>query len=85
MLTHTLSAAFASCIGCAAIAGIAYDGLSNSLAPAQFSQVSTTWHAEDTILDTDKTFIDLLGKDPAQRQRFVMEKSDQVAAEDVDV
>src|SRR5262245_31553101 len=39
----------------------------------------------DSLLETDKTFVDLLGKDPAQRQRFVMDKAVEVAAEEVDV
>jgi DNA gyrase/topoisomerase IV subunit B len=37
------------------------------------------------ILETDKAFVDLLGKDASQRQRFVMEKADKVTLEDVDV
>jgi DNA gyrase/topoisomerase IV subunit B len=39
----------------------------------------------DSLLETDKTFVDLLGKDPAQRQKFVLEKAPQVAADAVDV
>jgi DNA gyrase/topoisomerase IV subunit B len=39
----------------------------------------------DSLLETDRTFVDLLGKDPAQRQRFVMEKAPQAVAEELDV
>ena len=39
----------------------------------------------DSLLETDRTFVDLLGKDPTQRQRFVMEKAPQAVAEDLDV
>ena len=39
----------------------------------------------DSNLETDKTFVDLLGKDPAQRYRFIMEKSKLAAVEDLDV
>jgi DNA gyrase/topoisomerase IV subunit B len=39
----------------------------------------------EQILETDKAFVDLLGKDASQRQRFVMEKADKVTLEDVDV
>jgi DNA gyrase/topoisomerase IV subunit B len=39
----------------------------------------------DALLETDKVFVDLLGKDPSQRQRFVMEKSHEVALDEVDV
>lgn len=39
----------------------------------------------DSNLEADKTFVDLLGKDPGQRYRFVMDKAAQVAAEELDV
>jgi DNA gyrase/topoisomerase IV subunit B len=39
----------------------------------------------DSLLETDKTFVELLGKDPAQRQRFVMEKAADLSLEEVDV
>ncbi len=39
----------------------------------------------DSNLETDKTFVDLLGKDPAQRYRFIMEKANLAAVEDLDV
>jgi DNA gyrase/topoisomerase IV subunit B len=39
----------------------------------------------ESNLDADRTFVDLLGKDPAQRYRFVMDKAAQVAAEELDV
>jgi DNA gyrase/topoisomerase IV subunit B len=39
----------------------------------------------DSNLETDKTFVDLLGKDPAQRYRFIMEKANLTAVEDLDV
>jgi DNA gyrase subunit B len=39
----------------------------------------------DSNLETDKTFVDLLGKDPAQRYSFIMEKSKLAAVEDLDV
>ncbi len=39
----------------------------------------------DSNLDADKTFVDLLGKDPAQRYRFVMEKAALVEVEELDV
>ncbi len=39
----------------------------------------------DSLVDTDRTFVDLLGKDAGQRQRFVMERASEVALEDVDV
>src|SRR5205823_1377118 len=29
----------------------------------------------DSMLDTDRTFVELLGKDPAQRYRFIMEQA----------
>ncbi len=39
----------------------------------------------DSNLETDKMFVDLLGKDPSQRYRFIMEKSKLAAVEDLDV
>jgi DNA gyrase/topoisomerase IV subunit B len=39
----------------------------------------------DSNLETDKTFVDLLGKDPSQRYRFIMEKANLAAVEDLDV
>lgn len=39
----------------------------------------------DSALEADKTFVELLGKDPASRYRFIMESANQVVAEDLDV
>jgi DNA gyrase subunit B len=39
----------------------------------------------DSNLDADRTFVELLGKDPAQRYRFVMEKAALVEVEELDV
>jgi len=39
----------------------------------------------DSLLDTDRTFVDLLGKDAGQRQRFVLERSVEVALDEMDV
>ncbi len=39
----------------------------------------------DSLLETDRTFTDLLGKDSAQRHRFVMDKAAEVDREEVDV
>lgn len=39
----------------------------------------------DSNLETDKTFVDLLGKDPSQRYRFLMESAQLAAAEELDV
>jgi DNA gyrase/topoisomerase IV subunit B len=39
----------------------------------------------DSLLETDRTFTDLLGKDAAQRQRFVLDRAGEVEAADVDV
>ena len=39
----------------------------------------------DSNLETDKVFVDLLGKDAAQRQRFVMDRAAEVAPDEVDV
>lgn len=38
----------------------------------------------DSLLETDRTFVDLLGKDAAQRHRFVMDRAGEVALDDVD-
>ena len=39
----------------------------------------------DSIMEADKTFAELLGKDPATRYRFIMESANQVDAEELDV
>jgi DNA gyrase/topoisomerase IV subunit B len=39
----------------------------------------------DSLLETDRTFVDLLGKDPAQRQRFVLDRSVEVSLDEMDV
>ena len=39
----------------------------------------------DSLVDTDRTFVDLLGKDASQRQRFVMDRAAEVAPDEVDV
>ena len=39
----------------------------------------------DSIMDADKTFAELLGKDPSTRYRFIMESANQVDAEELDV
>ena len=39
----------------------------------------------DSDLEADKTFVELLGKDPALRYKFIMESANQVVAEDLDV
>ena len=39
----------------------------------------------DSLVETDRTFVDLLGKDAAQRHRFVMERAGEVALDEVDV
>jgi DNA gyrase/topoisomerase IV subunit B len=39
----------------------------------------------ESNLDADRTFVDLLGKDPAQRYRFVMDKAALVEVEELDV
>jgi DNA gyrase/topoisomerase IV subunit B len=39
----------------------------------------------DSNLETDKTFVDLLGKDPAQRYRFIMDSAQLAAADELDV
>ncbi len=39
----------------------------------------------DSNLDADAAFVELLGKDSASRYKFIMEKADQAAAEELDV
>jgi DNA gyrase/topoisomerase IV subunit B len=39
----------------------------------------------ESLLEADKTFGELLGKDPASRYRFIMDSATQVGAEDLDV
>ena len=39
----------------------------------------------DSNLDADKTFVELLGKDPAQRYRFIMDSAALTVAEELDV
>ena len=39
----------------------------------------------DSNLETDRTFVDLLGKDPGQRYRFIMDKAARAVAEELDV
>ena len=39
----------------------------------------------ESNLEADKTFIELLGKDPASRYRFIMESANQVETEELDV
>jgi DNA gyrase subunit B len=39
----------------------------------------------DSLVETDRTFVDLLGKDAAQRHRFVMDRAGEVALDEVDV
>jgi DNA gyrase/topoisomerase IV subunit B len=39
----------------------------------------------ESNLDTDKTFVDLLGKDPAQRYRFIMESSVLAEVDELDL
>ena len=39
----------------------------------------------DSNLDTDKTFVDLLGKDPSQRYHFIMDRSKLAIVEELDV
>jgi DNA gyrase/topoisomerase IV subunit B len=38
----------------------------------------------DSLLDTDRSFVDLLGKDPSQRQRFVLDRAATIKAGDLD-
>ena len=39
----------------------------------------------ESLIDADKTFSELLGKDPATRYQFIMESANQVEAEELDV
>jgi DNA gyrase/topoisomerase IV subunit B len=39
----------------------------------------------ESNLDADKTFVDLLGKDPSQRYRFIMDSAALAVAEELDV
>jgi DNA gyrase subunit B len=39
----------------------------------------------ESIIDADKTFTELLGKDPGTRYRFIMESANQVGTEELDV
>ena len=39
----------------------------------------------ESLLDCDRAFVDLLGKDPAQRYRFIMEEADRTSIEVLDV
>jgi DNA gyrase/topoisomerase IV subunit B len=39
----------------------------------------------DSIIEADKTFTALLGKDPATRYQFIMESANQVGSEELDV
>ena len=39
----------------------------------------------DSLLETDRTFVDLLGKDPGQRQNFVLKRSVEEALDEMDV
>src|SRR5262245_3120799 len=39
----------------------------------------------DSLVDTDRTFVDLLGKDAGPRQRLVMDRAGDVAVDEVDV
>ncbi len=39
----------------------------------------------DSNLETDQTFVDLLGKDPAQRYRFIMDMAELASTEALDV
>ena len=39
----------------------------------------------DSLLETDRTFVDLLGKDAAQRQRFVLDRSVELSLDEMDV
>jgi DNA gyrase/topoisomerase IV subunit B len=38
----------------------------------------------DSLLDTDRSFVDLLGKDPSQRQRFVLDRAATIKAGELD-
>jgi DNA gyrase subunit B len=39
----------------------------------------------ESLLEADKTFVELLGKDPACRYRFITESANQVVTEDLDI
>jgi len=39
----------------------------------------------ESLLETDKRFVELLGKDPAFRAKFVLESSGRAVAEELDV
>lgn len=39
----------------------------------------------DSLLETDQAFVDLLGKDAGQRQRFVMDRSGEASLDEMDV
>ncbi len=39
----------------------------------------------DSNLEADSTFVELLGKDPAQRYRFIMDSAALAVAEELDV
>ena len=39
----------------------------------------------DSNLEADKTFVELLGKDPASRYRFIMDRAALAVAEELDV
>jgi DNA gyrase subunit B len=39
----------------------------------------------DSNLDADKMFVELLGKDPSQRYRFIMDSAALAVAEELDV
>jgi DNA gyrase/topoisomerase IV subunit B len=39
----------------------------------------------ESLLEADKTFVELLGKDPASRYRFITESANQVVTEDLDI
>jgi DNA gyrase/topoisomerase IV subunit B len=39
----------------------------------------------DSLIEADKTFTELLGKDPATRYRFIMDSANQVDTEELDV
>jgi DNA gyrase/topoisomerase IV subunit B len=39
----------------------------------------------DSNLEADKTFVELLGKDPSQRYRFIMDSAALAVAEELDV
>jgi DNA gyrase/topoisomerase IV subunit B len=39
----------------------------------------------DSLLEADKTFVELLGKDPASRYKFIMDSSALAVIEELDV